>query len=114
MWILDDISPLRQLTDDIMAETVHLFEPEPAYRITRQAYGLNSLNAAYFSYAANNPPSGIIVQYYLKDRINSPVTLELLDANANVIQHFSSEKPENPAPHRSDHIAITCVADQSR
>ncbi len=99
MWILDDLSPLRQLTEEIMTESVHLFKPETAYRITRQAYGLSSLNAAYFSYAANNPPGGVIVQYYLKDRTDARITLLLLDANGEEIQSFTNEQPEiQPKP----------------
>ncbi|MEZ4669661.1 MAG: glycosyl hydrolase [Anaerolineae bacterium] len=93
MWILDDLSPLRQLTQDMLAGSVHLFKPEAAYRITRQAYGLNSLNAAYFSYAANNPPSGIIVHYYLKDRTDAPIRLSLLTADGDEIQSFSNQQP---------------------
>ncbi|MCA0457678.1 MAG: glycosyl hydrolase [Chloroflexi bacterium] len=93
MWILDDISPLRQMTTAIADAPVTLFAPEPAYRVTRQAYGLNSLNAAYFSYAANNPPSGIIVHYHLKEAIKGKITLELLDANGTEIQTVTNDVP---------------------
>lgn len=96
MWILDDLSPLRQLNADVLKQPAHLFAPEPAYRITRQAWGLNSLNSAYTPYAADNPPAGIIVQYYLRQRPDAAITITLLDAEGSEIQSYSSEVPITP------------------
>ncbi|MBL8130379.1 MAG: glycosyl hydrolase [Anaerolineae bacterium] len=99
MWILDDLSPLRQLTPDIAEQTAHLFVPQPAYRLTRQVWGLNSLNSAYTPWAANNPPSGIIVQYYLRSAPAEPLTISLLDSAGVVIQTFTSSQTESsPTP----------------
>lgn len=94
IWVLDDLTPLRQLSAQILDHPVHLFSPRPTYRITRHALGLDSLLALYASYAASNPPSGIIVHYYLKTQPTERVTLALLDADGNEIRVFSNDTPE--------------------
>ena len=70
-WILDDIQPLRQLTPELMKESTILFQPGDAVR---------GVNDATF-------------QYYLKDKVDS-VTIEILDAQGNVIRIFKGDKPE--------------------
>ena len=79
LWILDDLTPLHQLSDAILEQPTHLFAPRPVYRLTRQVYGLASLLTLYASYAADNPPAGVVVTYYLKERPAGAVTLALLD-----------------------------------
>jgi hypothetical protein len=72
-WILDDISPLRQLSAEVMAKEVHLFKPRDAYRV----FG------------------GATIHYWLK-RGGEKVTLDFLDARGQLIRSFSSD-PDSAA-----------------
>jgi len=94
MWILDDISPLRLMKPAIADEPAYLFRPQAVYRITRAAYGLDSLMALYYSYSANNPPNGIVVYYHFKETPEARVTIALLDMADSEISSFSSDIPE--------------------
>ena len=80
-WILDDVSPLRQLSRDVVAKPVHLFAPEPAYR-TQWGGGRADGVAA-------NPASGAVVRYWLA-QAGQDVSLEFLDARGAVIRRFES------------------------
>jgi photosystem II stability/assembly factor-like uncharacterized protein len=67
-WILDDISPLRQLQDEVLAKEAHLFQPRDAYR----TFG------------------GATIHYWLK-RGGQRVTLEVVDAKGQVVRSFTSD-----------------------
>ncbi len=100
IWILDDITPLRELAAGRIQSSVqsplHLFAPAPVVRLTRQAYGLNSLNAAYEPFAAPNPPSGVVVTFWL-DQQAKTARLDLLDADGAVLQHLDPCPAPSPA-----------------
>jgi photosystem II stability/assembly factor-like uncharacterized protein len=85
MWVLDDISPLRALTAEVRAAETHLFAPDTAIRFGGGHALTNS--------AGENPPAGLIVDYWLKAALTpkDSLRLEFLDANGKVIRHFSSE-----------------------
>jgi len=87
-WILDDISPLREVADSLAASDAHLFTPAAAYRIQRDTYTDTPLPPD--EPAGANPPSGAIVDYYLAQASSAPVTLEILDARGQLIRKFSS------------------------
>ena len=99
MWVLDDLTPLHQLAEETLRAPAHLFTPRPVYRLTRQVYGLNSLLALYATYAADNPPAGVVVSYFLQEAPQEQVTLTLLDAEGQQANSFSSQiVPEAPVP----------------
>ena len=58
MWVLDDISPLRALSPDVRAATAFLFTPDTAIRFA----GGHALTTS----AGENPPAGVIIDYWLK------------------------------------------------
>jgi photosystem II stability/assembly factor-like uncharacterized protein len=92
-WILDDISPLREVAASLAADDAHLFTPAPAYRIQRDTYSDTPLPPD--EPAAANPPDGAIIDYYLGHAASTPVTLEILDARGHLVRTFSSaDKPE--------------------
>jgi len=91
-WILDDITPLRQLTAATLNEPAHLFRPAPAVRF-RSGGSYLPPGAA----VGKNPPEGVIVDYYLKSKPDSEVTLQILDAKGKVIRSFSSEEKSHPS-----------------
>ena len=74
-FILDDLSPLQQLSPEITTSSAHLFAPRPAYRFTNVTgnYSTNDDPTA-----GSNPPYGAAINYWLKSA--APVVIEILDA----------------------------------
>jgi photosystem II stability/assembly factor-like uncharacterized protein len=94
-WILDDLSPLRQLTADVADSEPHLFDP-------RDAVGWADGGGRGFGDAGKNPPYGAIIHYTLPGGFDegdaSEVVLEILDADGEVLRSMSSTTPEKRAP----------------
>ncbi|MFQ5816378.1 MAG: glycosyl hydrolase [Terriglobia bacterium] len=84
-WILDDLSPLRQLSEEVAKADVHLFTPRLTYRVRGR-------RARRAQFAGKNPPDGAIIYYYLKEAQNNVITLEVLDAQGNVVRKYTSKK----------------------
>ncbi len=88
-WILDDISPLRQLEPGAANTSAHLFKPATAYRVpggTGFGGGGNSGGA--------NPPNGAVICYYLDSAPPTNITLQILDKSGHEVRSYSS----NPKP----------------
>jgi hypothetical protein len=91
-WILDDITPLRQIAEAPPSEA-YLFKPELAYRVRRDTNTDTPLPPD--EPAGQNPPDGAIIDYYLPGAESAAVTLEILDGAGNVVRHYAStDKPE--------------------
>jgi len=92
-WILDDISPLRQIAASLAQAQVHLFNPAPAWRIMRSTWPDTPIPPD--EPTAENPPDGAVIDYYLGKAADGPVTLDILDSSGKIVRHFSSEdRPE--------------------
>ena len=91
-WVLDDITPLRQLAAGTQDEAVHFFTPRTAHR-TR----IFSFQLPGFVAAGQNPPSGAILDYWLKDAPKDEVKLEILNGQGKVIRKFTSKPPKEQA-----------------
>jgi len=89
-WILDDLTPLREMTDSVAQADVFLFTPRPTYRMEGGSADIPGLG--------KNPPNGVIVYYVFKQKPEGEVKLEFLDARGNVIRTFSSRAREEEAP----------------
>ena len=91
-WILDNMTPLRQLTEDVASSSAFLFKPATSYRVK---WNLNTdTPIPPEEPAGKNPPDGALIDYYLKADA-SEVKLEILDKTGRVIRNFSSlDKPE--------------------
>ncbi len=85
-WILDDVSPLRQLAAGKATAAPALFEPGKAIR-TGGFPGRNPDEGA-------NPPAGAVVYYALPANVDGPVTLDVLDASGAVLRHYSTAAPD--------------------
>ena len=90
-WILDDITPLRQLDEKIVASNAFLFAPETALRVRWDTNSDTPLPPD--TPAGQNPPEGAILNYYLKSASSAPVTLEILDSGGKLVQRFSTVDP---------------------
>jgi photosystem II stability/assembly factor-like uncharacterized protein len=77
-WILDDITPLEQMTPEIERSDAYLFPPRPAYRFLRGGRA--------------------ILNYYLKSVPHQPVRLEVLDAAGHLVRTL--EPPAEPGINR--------------
>ena len=92
-WILDDITPLRQLAESMAKSDAYLFKPEAAYRVRRSTNPDTPIPPD--EPAGENPPDGAILDYFLTQPASGPVTLEIVDAQGKVVRQFSStDKPE--------------------
>ena len=92
-WILDDITPLRQLADAMATSDAYLFKPEPAYRVRRSTNPDTPIPPD--EPAGKNPPDGAILDYFLAQPASGPVTLEIVDAQGQLVRRFSTtDKPE--------------------
>jgi photosystem II stability/assembly factor-like uncharacterized protein len=92
-WVLDDISPLEQITRSVAQSPVHLFQPAPAYRVRRDTNPDTPLPPD--EPAGKNPPNGAILDYYLAQPATGPVTLEILDARGKLVRRYAStDRPE--------------------
>ena len=93
-WVLDDLTPLQQLDENVINADAYLFRPERAIRIRRSENHDTPLPPE--ESLGTNPPSGAIVDYYLRTKPASPVTLEIMDKSGNLVRKFSSEDPPEP------------------
>ena len=100
-WIMDDISPLRQLATAVTEKKVHLYKPSDAYRIDWGG-GFRIPGEGYGGATPTgmNPPSGAIIYYNLKDA-GTRVQLEFFDAKGNLIKSFNSDSVP-PSPPSAD------------
>jgi photosystem II stability/assembly factor-like uncharacterized protein len=89
-WILDDITPLRQLTPSVANGDAFLFKPQLATRFRWNKNTDTPLPPE--EPAGQNPPDGAIINFWLKQNAQS-VTLEVLNGSGAVIRKYSSEDP---------------------
>ncbi len=92
-WILDDITPLRQIDQKITSAPAHLFKPQTAIRVR---WDMNTDTPLPPDFpAGQNPPDGAVIDYYLQSAANGPVTLEIKDRSGKTVRKYSSaDKPE--------------------
>ncbi len=81
-WILDDISPLHELTAEIADANAHLFAPRPAYR-------MNAL-ASRGEYSPEQKPKGAIIYYNLKEG-EEAVKIEIKTPDGEFVRGYSSD-----------------------
>jgi photosystem II stability/assembly factor-like uncharacterized protein len=91
-WIIDDLTPLHQLTKDIINTDLHLYKPDASYRM-HQSGGWSKPDPKL---VGENHPDGVIINYYVKSfTVSDTVQLDILDKNGNLIQRFSTSAKEN-------------------
>lgn len=87
-WILDDISPLRQVVNRSASQSVMLFKPAGAYRVR---WNMNTdTPLPQEEPGGENPPDGAIIDYVLPNDATGTVTLEITDVKGNVIRKYAS------------------------
>ena len=94
-WILDDITPLRQIDAKVTSSPAFLFKPQTA---TRVRWSMNTDTPLPPDFpAAENPPDGAVINYYLASAASGSVTLEIRDSAGKTVRRYSSADPVPPA-----------------
>ena len=93
-WILDDITPLRQLTGETAGRDVVLFKPQTATRVRWNMSTDTPIPPE--EPAGQNPPDGAIIDYWLGSPATGVVTLEILDSAGAVVRKYSSDEVAPP------------------
>jgi len=88
-WILDNITPLRQLRTDIATSEAHLFAPQSTYRVRRNNNPDTPLPPEMP--AGQNPPDGAMFDYWLKSQPAGAVTLEIFASSGKSVRRFASD-----------------------
>ena len=118
-WILDDLTQLQQLRPGAEDQSLHLLKPRdtyklaPPFRLRKPAVGKNyqlglGSGATYTESkrptgeiitkvidGGENPPSGVMVHYWLKGKPDGEVALSILDSKGGLIKSFSSVDPKS-------------------
>jgi hypothetical protein len=106
-WILDDVTPLRQIAADSPAPTALLYRPEAAHRL----YYPDQVDSR--RPAGENPPAGALIDYYLAAQPSGEVTIDIVDADGHPVRHLSSAAPakEQQPPEWPDQVtAVNTLA----
>ncbi len=85
-WVLDDLAPLRQLTEDVASASMHLFAPTDAIQANFFGGGGPRTGA--------NPPSGAQIFYRFAEAPEDLVVLEILDAQGAVVRTYATDPDE--------------------
>ena len=90
-WMIDDLTPLHQLHDDLKEAQSHLFKPKKSYRMA-QGGGWNGRDSRL---EGENHPDGVVFHYYVKDHNKGDgVKLEIMEMDGTPIRTFSTQ-PES-------------------
>jgi len=93
-WILDDLTPLRQLDAKTALGAPFLYAPQIAIRVRRSRNTDTPLPPE--EPVGQNPPDGAILDYVLAAQPAAPVTLEILDERGALVRRFASDDPPEP------------------
>jgi photosystem II stability/assembly factor-like uncharacterized protein len=98
-WILDDITPLEQMTGEILASGAHLFVPRDVYRFRPTA---EPVAVSYDPTAGHNPPYGAPIAFYLKSKVGEKerVHLTISDANGKTVREFDCRTAKEEGARR--------------
>jgi hypothetical protein len=96
--ILDNVTPLRQYSEKLVAENAYLYTPQTAMRIR------NDMNPPTpwppEMATGENPPDGAMIDYYLGPKFSGTVTLEISDSKGEIVSKFASTDPVPPLDPR--------------
>lgn len=99
-WILDDLTPLQQLTPEVLASSAHLFTPREAYRFRSIAQpGGFSADPT----AGHNPPYGASINFYMKSKLGEKehAKLTIADASGKVVREIECHAARTDGEHRA-------------
>src|SRR5262249_13979887 len=89
IWILDDLTPVREWSKPIGNKAVHVFTPLAGVRWGRHGPVTDHQTVA----AGKNPPPGLLITYFLKDKAKKPLVVEVLnEKNERIVRLEGKDK----------------------
>ncbi len=87
-WMIDDLTPLHQLKENMNESSAILFKPDKSFRLSQSGWGRSSSLLD-----GENHPNGVIINYYLKEfnKDNDFLKIQIKDENKNLIRVFSND-----------------------
>ncbi len=83
-WLIDDLTPLHQLSNEMASSEFYLYEPLPSYRIGGGSWGPSKTRGT-------NHPGGAMIHFYLKDTAKSDtIALSIMEQDGTLIRKFST------------------------
>ncbi len=87
-WLIDDLTPLHQLTEAMTTRESVLFKPMPSYRMPGSAGG-RGVNRKL---EGENHPGGVMVHYFVKSvDSNSDIKIDILESNGTLIKSYNNK-----------------------
>ncbi|MEK9506891.1 hypothetical protein WI460_01675 [Gemmatimonadota bacterium Y43] len=87
-WVAGDITALQQMTPEVMASSVHLFDVRPEVQwLTTYEFSWTTDKRFY----KDNPPTGSTISYHVGSALSAPVTIEVLDLEGRVLRTLTDE-----------------------
>jgi photosystem II stability/assembly factor-like uncharacterized protein len=88
-WILDDVTPLRQMDSHVAASDAWLFRPQAAIRM--RAGSDQGTPVPMDESSAPNPREGAMLDYYLRDKSSTPIQLKIFDSEGKLVRRFATD-----------------------
>ena len=88
-WILDDVTPLRQIDSHIATADAWLFRPQTAIRMRPGSD--QGTPVPMDETLASNPSEGAVLNYFLKYKPSAPIQLEIFDSEGKLVRRFASD-----------------------
>jgi photosystem II stability/assembly factor-like uncharacterized protein len=115
LWILDDLSPVRELSPKALKASAYLFKPVTALRVRWDTYEDTPLPIE--TPTGKNPPDGVLLDYYFGSAMTGDASLTIRDAHGAVVRRFTevSTEPNLPLPNVPEYwFAKPGVVEKSR
>lgn len=89
-WMIDDLTPLHQLNDEVVDSDFHLYKPKQSYRMSQGGWG-----SADIRLEGENHPDGVIFHYFVQDiDKDDKVQLEIMELDGTPIRTYASTATE--------------------
>jgi hypothetical protein len=89
VWILDDLTSMERMSENIAASDIHLFDVAPATHF--RLYGRKG-NVGHKWFSAPNPPYGGVINYYLKNKPTDDVKITITDKSGKAVRELTGQK----------------------
>ncbi len=91
-WVLDDLTPLHQLSEAVANSNSWLYKP-------RDAYQLGGSQVENSRTRGQNPPPGVMIHYYLKTPPDSSaISLKILEKDGRLVKTFAAKSGDKKTP----------------
>jgi photosystem II stability/assembly factor-like uncharacterized protein len=92
-WVLDNITPLRQIGAETAHADFHLYQPAVAYCSLHSGY-----EGPATDHAGTNPPAGVAIDYRLNGASDKAVTLDIVDSKGGLVRRFGGPAGKDVKP----------------